>query len=134
MQRTLGKFYVLLVLGILCMAACKSDPKTESPKTPKAKVTIPTFNGDGAYDYVKQQVDFGVRVPGTVTHKACKDFLVAELKKNGAQVEVQEFKASFFNVKDADSYNIIGTINPEKKNRVMLAAHWDTRLLADKDD
>lgn len=134
MQRTLGKYYVLLFLGILGISACKSDPKTEAPKTPKVKVDIPSFDGDGAYNYVKQQVDFGVRVPGTVTHKACKDFLVDELKKNGAQVEVQEFKASFFNVKDAESYNIIGSINPEKKNRVMLAAHWDTRLLADKDD
>jgi len=59
---------------------------------------------------------------------------VQELESSGADVKVQEFKASFLTVKDAESYNIIAQINPKKKKRVLLAAHWDTRLIADKDD
>jgi Zn-dependent M28 family amino/carboxypeptidase len=133
MKIRLSYLYLFLFAGMLVVASCKSEPKVAPPK-PVKKVDIPSFNGDGAYNYVQQQVDFGVRVPGTATHKACKDFLVAELEKNGATVKVQEFKASFFDVKDAESYNIIAAINPEKKHRVLLAAHWDTRLLADKDD
>ena len=42
--------------------------------------------------------------------------------------------AYFFEVKNAASYNIIASINPEASKRVLIAAHWDSRLVADKDD
>jgi glutaminyl-peptide cyclotransferase len=29
--------------------------------------------------------------------------------------------------------NIIASFNPEKTKRILLAAHWDTRPVADKD-
>jgi hypothetical protein len=51
----------------------------------------------------------------------------------GARVKVQEFKASFQNIKDADAFNIIGQINPEKSRRILLAAHWDSRSRSDHD-
>ena len=129
----LNSVLLLFIVGFFCFTSCKSDPKP-AQTTPKKKVTVPAFDGQGAYTYVKKQVDIGTRVPGTETHKQCKDWLVAELKNLGAEVEVQEFKASFFDVKDAESYNIIASINPKRNNRVLLAAHWDTRLVADKDD
>ncbi len=129
--KTLHLFISVLVFSFL-FNSCKEEAKPVV-KTQK-RVDIPSFDGQGAYNYVQKQVDFGVRVPGTDSHKACKEWLVKELESNGAEVSVQEFKASFFDVKDADAFNIIGQINPDHKNRVLLAAHWDSRLLADKDD
>lgn len=135
MKLKFGSIALLCALLITwCFTSCKSDSKPAQSTAPKNKVTIPAFDGQEAYNYVQKQVDFGTRVPGTDTHKQCKDWLVSELKSLGAEVKVQEFKASFFDVKDAESYNIIAAINPKLKNRVLLAAHWDTRLLADKDD
>lgn len=134
MKKQLSVIALLFVLGFSCFTSCKSDPKPAKSTEPKKRVKVPAFDGQGAYDYVQKQVNFGVRVPGTDTHKQCKDWLVSELEELGAEVEIQEFKASFFDVKDAESYNIIAAINPKLNNRVLLAAHWDTRLLADKDD
>lgn len=133
MKVRLNNLFYLFIIGVVCFTSCKSDPKP-APTTPRKKVTVPAFDGQGAYTYIQKQVEIGTRVPGTETHKQCKDYLVGELKNLGAEVKVQKFKASFFDVKDAESYNIIAAINPERKNRVLLAAHWDTRLVADKDD
>lgn len=94
----------------------------------------PKFNGDSAYLYVKNQVDFGPRVPNTEAHKKCKDFLVNKLKSFGAEVEVQEFMATAFDGNKLESYNIIGKVNPKASTRILLAAHWDTRPFADKED
>jgi len=126
----------IFCIGLLSICGCKDDVKKTTPTTPvtKKKVIVPPFNGDGAFNYVEKQVAFGYRVPGMDSHKKCKDWLVSELKSLGADVEVQEFKASFFDVKDAESFNIIASINPKQKKRIALAAHWDTRLIADKDE
>lgn len=35
----------------------------------------PDFNADSAYHFVERQVSFGPRVPGTVAHEACGDYL-----------------------------------------------------------
>ncbi len=123
-----------LAISLFVFAGCKGDtPATSSSNIKTKKVTVPPFDGDGALAYVEKQVSFGYRVPGMESHKACKDWLVSEFKVLGADVEIQEFKASFLDVKDAESYNIIASINPKKKKRIALAAHWDTRLIADKD-
>ena len=55
------------------------------------------------------------------------------MENYGATVEVQAFKSNFLNQKDVPSFNIIAKINPEIKERIALFAHWDTRLIAEKD-
>jgi len=126
--------YSIFFLGFALLFSCKDEVKPKGSTIPQTKVKVPVFDGQGAYDFIQKQVDFGKRVPGTEAHKKCKDWLVKTLEGNGAKVTVQEFKASFLGVKDAESYNIIASFNPDKKKRVALAAHWDTRLIADKDD
>ncbi len=128
------RHYFLFFFAFALFFSCKNEASTPEPTKPATKVNVPVFDGQEAYDFVQKQVDFGKRVPGTEAHKKCKDWLVSTLEQHGAEVTVQEFKASFLGVKDAESFNIIASINPEKKKRIALAAHWDTRLIADKDD
>lgn len=128
------KLFFLLFILIGFSTACKKDKPTKSNTTVKPTVKVPAFDGGGAYDYVAKQVAFGPRVPGTATHVACKDWLVSEFESLGATTQIQEFKANFFEVKNAASYNIIASINPKARKRVLIAAHWDSRLVADKDD
>jgi hypothetical protein len=73
-------------------------------------------------------------VPNTAAHRACGDYLIRKLKDLGAQVTVQEFESTAYDGKRLKLRNIIGAYNPQANNRVLLAAHWDTRPFADKDE
>jgi Zn-dependent M28 family amino/carboxypeptidase len=91
------------------------------------------FNTDSAYHFIEQQVNFGPRVPNTAAHKACKKYLKQELNQYADKVYIQKFQATAFNNKKLKLYNIIASFNPACNNRILLAAHWDTRPFADKD-
>ncbi len=40
------------------------------------------FNADSAYSYIKAQVSFGPRVPGTDSHRRCAEYIVGELVRH----------------------------------------------------
>ena len=127
---------LIIVLACATVLACKEDSKPKpvvdnTPKKPTAK--IPASNMDSVFSFVEQQLAFGNRIPGTPEHEACKDWLVSKFKSYGATVGTQEFKASFFDKKDQQAYNIIASYNPNHSQRVLLAAHWDSRMVAEKD-
>ena len=129
-------FYSILVLAVSVLVfSCKQEPKEQSEpvKTTAKRVTVPAFNGDSAYVFVEKQLEFGYRVPGTPSHKACQDWLAAKLESYGAVVTIQPFKAKIYNGEVWDAANIIGSLNPEKKDRVIIAAHYDSRYIAEKD-
>jgi glutaminyl-peptide cyclotransferase len=130
------KLLSLLLLITLSWQSCKNDTSsaTASATQEKKSVTIPVFNPDNAYAHIEKQLSFGFRVPGTPEHKACGEWIAATLKSNGAQVIIQDFKSNFLGKKDVPSFNIMAQFNPNHKNRILLAAHWDSRLIADKDD
>ena len=129
--------YLILVSILIGYSSCKTDKTSKSetkPAVQKPRVKIPKFNGDVAYEYTEKQLSFGHRIPGTPEHKATKDWYVKKLKAAGAEVQVQEFKASFLGLENQESYNVIASFNPSHTNRIMLAAHWDSRLIAEKDE
>lgn len=130
-----------LTLPALCalalLAACNNDPAPPaSPAVPAPAVStkpVPAFNADSAYAFVKQQVDFGPRVPGSKGHQVCGDWLVKKLKEYGADVIEQTGTVRAWNGQPVPLRNIIGRWRPEATERVLLLAHWDTRPYADKD-
>ena len=101
--------------------------------TKTTESNVPVFNADSAYTYVDKQVSFGPRVPNTAAHKACADYLAAELKRHGAKLYVQEMNLTAYNGTNLEARNIIGSYNPESTKRILLFAHWDTRPYADHD-
>lgn len=120
-------------LILLAFNGCKDDKKAKKNEVSFEAMESPAFSADSTYAFIEKQLSFGYRVPGTPEHAACKDWMVSKLKGYGAEVIVQDFKASFLTVKDASSYNIIASFNPNATKRVLLAAHWDSRLIAEKD-
>jgi Zn-dependent M28 family amino/carboxypeptidase len=124
-------YKILPFLLLLFVFSCKDDrQKVENKPTP---VSIPRVDADSAFSFIEKQLSFGVRVPGTQGHAMTKEWIVSKMKSYGATVEIQEFKASFLDKKDIPSYNIIAKINPNQEKRIMFFAHWDTRLIAEKD-
>lgn len=128
--------YTALACFMTGLLACSCGQKTvnnTSSVTQDYKQVSPDFNSDSAYYFVDKQVAFGPRVPNSEAHKACGDYLVAELERFGATVTQQKADLKAFDGTILHARNIIGTFNPEKTDRILLFAHWDTRPFSDKD-
>lgn len=129
----------LIVSALLLLERCGSEQQDkpdvkEVKEKERPQVDVPSFDADSAYHFVQKQVDFGPRVPGADAHVECGDYLVAKLKAYGATVIEQEDEVEAYDGTKLPMRNIIGQFQPEKKERILLFAHWDTRPFADKDD
>ena len=127
---------VIISLVLLSMTSCdnKQNSKPVAQPAPQVKqVVIPDFNADSAYNYVKKQLDFGPRVPGSVAHKQCAEWFVDFFSDKADTVYVQDFRTRLYDGRGIDGKNIIAAFNPEAKKRILLAAHWDSRPFADHD-
>ena len=120
----------LLCLTITC--SCKKVANNSTPIENYVQVS-PDFDGDSAYNFVDKQVAFGPRVPNTPQHTACADYLVGELTRLGADVKEQKAVLTAFDGTKLNARNIIGSYGLDKKDRVLLFAHWDTRPFSDQD-
>ena len=131
------KIYFFLSFFVILMSySCSNEGNKELKKEKPIKenwIKGKEFNADSAFQYVKKQVDFGPRVPKTITHKKCGDWLVEKLKKFELQVTEQIGEVVAFNGEKLPLRNIIAELNPNSSNRVLLCAHWDTRPFADRD-
>ncbi|MCG8307996.1 MAG: M28 family peptidase [Cytophagales bacterium] len=125
-------FTAILFLFIGCESSKKSIDKVSSRNSAKT-ITVPSFNSDSAYSFIQKQVSFGPRVPNTVGHKLCGDYLINQLKSYRAIVQVQDFSEQAYDGTVLYLKNIIATYNPDVRKRILLAAHWDSRPYADKD-
>lgn len=139
-QKTFPVVILLSAFVWILLSSCNADPKTGggtivAPEKvdAKAKRAIPKFEQDSAYQYIKKQVEFGIRLPGTPTHKACKEWLSAKLKSFGATVIEQDFEAHVYTGAKLPATNIVGQFNPGVQPRIVLAAHWDSRHIAEED-
>lgn len=128
------KSIVLLMSTFVLFSAfsCGGSNKS-SGESEKVAVNVPQFDADSAYLYVKNQVDFGPRVPNTKGHVACGDYLAKQLEAFGAKVTNQYADLIAYDGTLLKARNIIGSYKPETKKRIALFAHWDTRPWADND-
>ncbi len=129
------------LLTFVLLTACNNSKKEDNtlskknqpPKIEKFWNTTPVFNADSCYYFVKQQVDFGPRVPGSKAHEKCISWLKQFFESKGCVVELQKFAAITFDKKQWTGTNIIAKYNPQSKHRILLCAHYDTRPFADRD-
>ncbi len=136
MRHTVAIGLAALLLTSACAGGAKGGKTQESnteKNTTEARPVSP-FNPDSAYINIQKQVDFGVRVPNTASHRACADWLTETLKRHGLEVHTQELKLKAYDGTILNARNIIGIHNPDATRRVLLFAHWDTRPMADYDD
>jgi hypothetical protein len=129
MRKLILPVFALLFVGLL-IAGCKGTSDKEEKVELKP---APEFDADSAFSYIEKQVDFGPRVPSTDPHTACGDWLVSKLTQFGGTVVEQKAMVTTFDELVIPMRNIIASFQPEKKTRIMLCAHWDTRPFADQD-
>jgi len=122
-----------LISCIAFLVGCQSGSIEEATKQTEDPKYVPTFHADSAYTYLEAQVAFGPRVPNSVAHQECQEYLVEKFTRFGADVQLQSFEATAYDGTVLNLNNIIATYQPDKSKRILLAAHWDTRPYADKD-
>ena len=123
---------LLLFLFLFLSCVDKQQTNKQTNFVPTA-IDVPKFNVDSAYSYIQKQVDFGPRVPNTIEHEQCANYLARKLERFGANIIVQEAVVNRYDGVNMNMKNIIGSFNSEAYKRILLCAHWDTRFIADND-
>ena len=86
-----------------------------------------------AYGYLLEICAIGPRPSGSPGMEKQQAFLEAYFKKAGGQVSLQRFTANHPKGGDVAMANILVEWHPERKERILLVAHYDTRPHADRD-
>ena len=132
MNKVLMTLIGAAVLTVACSGSDNKEVKTIEPVDYTA-VDIPDFVADSAYRYVAEQLAFGPRVPGTKEHKQCAQYLTSKMQQWADTVYVQDFNTTLWDNSTVKGHNIIASFDTDNQNRVLLAAHWDSRAYADHD-
>ena len=123
-----GIQYGILVLLLLCVSCVKQQQSSTTNSQ------LSTFSADSAYAYIEAQVAFGPRVPGTLEHSLCGDWLVAQLQRHGAQVQQQTGTMINYAGQQQPIRNITALIEGSSLLAILLCAHWDCRPWSDEEE
>jgi glutaminyl-peptide cyclotransferase len=129
-------FVAVIVLALAALALFNRDlsQSPQRPTTSKLKQADIPFNGERAYQYLKEICAIGPRVSATEGMRRQQAFLKAHFEKLGGRVTLQEFNArhpeSGGTVRLA---NLVVEWHPDRKERILLSAHYDTRPYPDQD-
>jgi len=129
------RFFTLLSISLILLISCQEEKKSTQSvkKETKKTIEVPDFNADSAYHFIQQQVDFGPRFLSSLGWQKCGDYLVEKLSNYTPYVQQQNTNITTYDGKSHQLRNIIASFSPEKNNRIILCAHWDTRPVADHD-
>ena len=120
----------LRMTGFLALAAVTACGAT-SDKPAAAAQASNEFNADSAMSYIRQQLAFGPRVPGTEPARKTGDWIVAHLHATADTVLEQRWTHTLANGKPLPMRNIFARFKPNAKERILYLTHWDTRPVAD---
>lgn len=132
-------FATTLLAGSMSIHSCSSKTEYSSAtpttlaSTPATKTTA-SFDVDSAMTFIRHQVEFGPRVPGTSAHSDCVDWMAGKLKSfTDVVIDTPETMKHPVSGETVPVKNVFARINPEATKRILLLAHYDTRPWADED-
>lgn len=92
------------------------------------------FDGNRAMKYLEQICAIGPRISGTKSMRKQQEIIKKHFEGLGARVVFQTFLAKQNSVAgQVEMTNIIVSFHPDKKRRVILCSHYDTRPIADQE-
>jgi hypothetical protein len=99
-----------------------------------AGVKAVPFDGKRAIAYLVSICEIGPRMSGTPEMRKQQALIRKHFEALGATVTEQNFKAKQVSRKNSvDMTNMVISWNPERKRRVILCSHYDTRPIADQE-
>ena len=134
--RRISSHISIFACTLVLLGGCHRGNAVSDSPTPVKKELWKEFSGDKAFEYTKAQVDFGPRPAGSEALAKTRDYLVANLKQLGWQVELQPFTDNTPNG-SVKFVNIIArfpqsTDKPASTDtqRVIICSHYDTKLFS----
>lgn len=114
----------MLAVAAVLVAGCGGAPASPPPPFETARVIAHT----------RALCDFGPRVPGSAARDSAAAYIAASLRGSGLAVELQAFEIPDpYTGEPLGLINVIGRLAPEKKRRITLASHYDSRPWADQE-
>jgi glutaminyl-peptide cyclotransferase len=109
-----------LLIGILLtLLACREPPPPRE------------FDGPAAFGYLRAQLDFGPRIPGTPAHQRMAEWLEGLLRQRADTLVVQAWSHLTARGDTLPLRNFIARFHPRATDRILYLAHWDTRPRSD---
>lgn len=92
------------------------------------------FDGEAAFKHLKAVCKIGPRVSASLGMKKQQSYIQEHFRKIGGRVLSQPFKVrSPYTGKFVQLHNIIVQWHPDRKKRLLICCHYDTRPFADSD-
>jgi glutaminyl-peptide cyclotransferase len=113
---------LFLACALMLLGACDRTTPTEG--TP--------FSGEVARGYVKTQLDFGARVPGTDAARKAGDWIVAQMRERADTVIEQKWNHVTAKGDTLPLRNIFARFRPQATSRILYVTHWDSRPVSDQ--
>jgi glutaminyl-peptide cyclotransferase len=112
--------YLSACLPVLLCIACLAAVQPAAPK----------FDGNRAFEDIRQLVAIGPRVAGTPGAQAARDYIRKQLQAAGVAVEEQPFEATtpIGRVKMVNLRATIPGSASASKSRLVIGGHYDTKL------
>jgi glutaminyl-peptide cyclotransferase len=119
----------------MIILSCSNEVQTGRFAFNKGNSVVPLFNADSAYVYIEKQIALGPRNPGSVGHVAARNLLLEKFRTfaGRSSVYAQNFDFVGYDGEEFRLTNIIVAFNPSARDRILLAAHWDTRPRAEEE-
>ena len=117
---------VAVLMGVYFISIGFSSP--EDVQRAQVEPVPVNFDGERAYEHVLRQISFGPRTPNSEAHSQTRAYIREVLEADGWYVEEQ-----FFDVNGYPGYNIIAKRSQDSVGRILLGAHYDSRIRADND-
>ncbi len=146
LARSLGKRQTV-ALGLVCLSAAAvlsavllwANQRRHDARQAVGSLTLDDipFDGQRAYEYLKQLCAIGPRPSGSPGMAAQQKFLEEHFRRLGFTVEYQRFRVHHpLDGSEVAMANMIFRWHPERKQRILLCAHYDTLPfpLLDKDN
>jgi len=108
-------------------SAVAVTPQSDDDAAPPAEKTG-GFDGKRAFNHVAKQVGFGPRPSGSPAIAQLQQYLQSELTSYGCKVDSDDFHAET-PVGRLAMKNIVAKIPGEKPGIIVLATHYDTKLM-----
>lgn len=132
---------LFFLLGCFLMTLPPSNARSEAQTGGFASDRVPTdqkpleIDGDRAMKYLREICAFGPRMSGTPAMTKQQEFLQKHFEKLGGKVTMQSFTAKQISQRNAPvaMKNMIISWFPERKRRVIICSHYDTRPIADQE-
>lgn len=122
---------ILMAIATTMLTACGAKKSASSQRAEQP--VGPAFNADSALWFCQQQCNFGPRTMNSAAHDSCGAWIASRFAAYGMSVSLQKATLTGYDGTPLSATNITAKHNPQKQDRILLCAHWDSRPWADND-